>query len=168
MEWVYDTSIGMLSEHVTFKSLKNTWYRFRTMYHRETDQAIPEETGTDVLCVSIHRSSIFKDINIPQFMKTELRQRGLAQIRRQKALADALDVVWLLTYLWCYDKHEFRHPRYRVQLSLISLLIVYTGARGGSIVESSAYRGSNEAMCYKVSSRPKLFVFRLTLCRISS
>ncbi|CZR61517.1 uncharacterized protein PAC_11414 [Phialocephala subalpina] len=115
IEWVFETSFGVLTEHITLKSLENTWYNFCAMYFRETDVAIPQTAADDVRC----------------FIKTELKTKGLAQIRRHKALADALDVAWLLTYLWCYDKHEFRHPR------------------PGVIVESSAYRGSNEAMRYK-------------------
>lgn len=74
----------------------------------------------------------------------------MAKIRRQKAFADALDVAWLLTYLWCYDKHQFRHPRYISQISFVVLIIVYTGARPGTIIESSGYRGTNEAMRYEV------------------
>jgi hypothetical protein len=41
------------------------------------------------------------------------------------------------------------HPRQRVQISFILLLLVYTGARSGTIVESSAYRGSNQALWYR-------------------
>ncbi|KAH8595168.1 hypothetical protein B0O99DRAFT_687011 [Bisporella sp. PMI_857] len=133
MEWVFKGSVGLLTERMTLKTLKNTWYSFRTMYFRTTDNLIPPHIGTDVL----------------SFIKTELRGKGLAKVRRQKALADALDIGWLLTYLWCYDIHEFRHPRYRVQLSFMLLLITYTGARPGTIIESSAYRGSNQAMRYK-------------------
>lgn len=77
-------------------------------------------------------------------------------------MADALDVAWLLTYLWCYDKHEFRHPRYRAQISFILLLIVYTGLRPGAIIESSANRGSNEAMRYKVCPKSLPQLYRLT------
>jgi hypothetical protein len=57
---------------------------------------------------------------------------------------------WALTYLWSYDPYEFAHPRCRVQLSLVILILVYTGARPGTIIESSAYRGTNEALKYKV------------------
>lgn len=74
-------------------------------------------------------------------------------VRRHKEMADQLDAALMLNFLWCYDQYIFRHPRQLVQLSLILLLLIYTGARPGSIVESSAYRGSNEALCYKVSHR---------------
>jgi len=149
MKWIFETSFGLLTEHITLKSLKNTWYSFRSIYFRETDVAISGDNGIDVLCV---RRPDFICVNYwrIQFIKTELRSKGLATVRREKAMADALDVAWLLTYLWYYDKHEFRHPRVRTQLGFILQLIIYTGSRPGAIVESSAYRGSNEAMCYKV------------------
>jgi len=52
MEWVFMTSFGVLTEHMTLKSLKNTWRCFCTMYFRETDVKIPQATVDDVRCVS--------------------------------------------------------------------------------------------------------------------
>lgn len=74
-------------------------------------------------------------------------------VRRRKEIADQLDVTLMLNFLWCYDKYHFRHPRRRPELSLILLFLIYTGARPGSIVKSSAYQGSNDALFYKVSHR---------------
>lgn len=51
MEWTFETSFGLLTERMTLKTLKNTWYSFRSMYFRMTDVEIPPGIGTDVLCV---------------------------------------------------------------------------------------------------------------------
>lgn len=52
MEWVFKTSFGVLTEHMTLKSLENTWYCFCSMYYRETDAKIPQDAVEDVRCVS--------------------------------------------------------------------------------------------------------------------
>lgn len=133
MEWIFDTTVGRLEEMMTLKSLKNYYFSWRAMYFRQSYNSIPKETSTDVL----------------GYINTTLREKGLTIVRREKLIADQLDVAWLLTYLWCYDEFEYSNPRQRVQLSFILLIIIYTGTRPGTVVESSAYRGSNEAICYK-------------------
>ena len=57
----------------------------------------------------------------------------------------------MLKHLWTADDHEYLHERYRVQLAFMLQLFCYSGARAGAIVESSSYRGTNEAITYKVS-----------------
>jgi hypothetical protein len=55
-----------------------------------------------------------------------------------------------MTHLWCFHDHEYLHERYRVQLSFMLILFASCGARAGAIVESSSYRGTNQALAYKV------------------
>lgn len=56
----------------------------------------------------------------------------------------------LLEYLFCQDRHRYPHLRYRVQLALNLQILVYSAARPGTINVSSGYRGSNQALLYKV------------------
>ncbi|CAG8975982.1 hypothetical protein HYALB_00011537 [Hymenoscyphus albidus] len=133
MECFFKTSVGLLEANITLKSLLNAWGLFRSAYQRATFNVIPQETADGVR----------------MYIKTVLRDEGLTLVRRQKYLADQLDVTALLQFLWCFDTYQFSHPRERLQLSFILLLIIYTGSRAGAIVESSAYTGSYEALCYK-------------------
>ena len=59
-----------------------------------------------------------------------------------------------MIHLWCFDDHNYLHERYRVQLSFGLIAFSKTGARAGAIVESSSYRGTNEAIAYKVCLFP--------------
>ena len=59
-----------------------------------------------------------------------------------------------MAHLWCSDDHEYLHERYRVQLSFLLIVFSATGARAGAIVESSSYRGTNQALAYKVCQLP--------------
>lgn len=46
--WEFETSIGMIREHITLKSSKNTWYTFKSAYERETGNCIPPDIADDV------------------------------------------------------------------------------------------------------------------------
>lgn len=59
------------------------------------------------------------------------------------------DLHHLLKYLWTRDTHVYAVERQRIQQALITLLIALTTVRPGAIVESSSYRGSNEALLYR-------------------
>lgn len=143
-------STGLFAPCITVKSLRNKWYQFRAGYLRATSNLIPKEVGADVLAVIMTGTNLEVILTVPQYIHTDLRREGAALLKRKKEMADLLDVQWLLTYLWCYDKYQFRHARQRMQLSFLMLLLVYTGSRAGSIVESSSYCGSNEALSYRV------------------
>lgn len=54
MEYIFDTSVGMLTERVTLKTLRHMWGVFRAMYTRETYTQIPQATCDDVIGVSRH------------------------------------------------------------------------------------------------------------------
>jgi hypothetical protein len=64
-----------------------------------------------------------------------------------------------MEYLWRSDDHDYPHERYRVQLAFLLVVFSSSGARAGAIVESSGYRGTNEALTYKVrSSYKKVYI----------
>ncbi|KFZ17764.1 hypothetical protein V502_04413, partial [Pseudogymnoascus sp. VKM F-4520 (FW-2644)] len=49
----------------------------------------------------------------------------------------------------CSNDYDYVHKRYRVQLSFALVFFANTSARGSAYVESSSYRGTNEAIAYK-------------------
>jgi hypothetical protein len=51
MEWIYNTSVGVLNTYITERSMKNSWRSFRAMYQRKTGNKIPDEIGNEVLAV---------------------------------------------------------------------------------------------------------------------
>jgi hypothetical protein len=69
------------------------------------------------------------------------------------------DLTILMTHLWCSDDHDYLHERHRVQLSFLLIVFSATGARAGAIVESSSYRGTNQALAYKVCQALAEFYF---------
>ena len=75
---------------------------------------------------------------------------GLSTKKRNKYLVTDTDLSTLITYLWCSDDHDYPHERCRLQISFALLFFANSGARGGACVESSSYRGTNEAIAYKV------------------
>jgi hypothetical protein len=62
----------------------------------------------------------------------------------------ARDLDLLLRHLFEEDDHDYIHERYRFQEAFALSLFSNSAARAGAIVESSAYRGSNECLYYKV------------------
>lgn len=52
VEWMFETSIGILDEYLTEKGLQNNWRTFRGMYQRMTNNVIHEDIGKDVLYIS--------------------------------------------------------------------------------------------------------------------
>ena len=55
----------------------------------------------------------------------------------------------MLHYHWALDTSTFPNERQRLQLSLLLLMLAYTGARPGALVECSLLRGSNQALRYR-------------------
>lgn len=57
------------------------------------------------------------------------------------------DLYKLLEFLWAADRAVFPHERLRLQVSLFMLIIAFTSARPGSIVQAG-YAFDNEALKY--------------------
>ncbi|KFY57135.1 hypothetical protein V496_06525 [Pseudogymnoascus sp. VKM F-4515 (FW-2607)] len=75
--------------------------------------------------------------DVAAFIGVSLRQKlDLSTKKRDKYL--------------CFHDHEYLHERYRVQLSFMLILFASCRARAGAIVESSSYRGTNQALAYKL------------------
>ncbi|CZR55738.1 uncharacterized protein PAC_05626 [Phialocephala subalpina] len=113
MKWIFESSVGILEDNLTLKSMKIAWYMFRSAYQRETYNTILVDVRKDVL----------------YYIDTVIREMGLSLARRRKLIADQLDTTHVTKF----------HPA----------VIEYTGMRAGSVVESSAYAGTNQALCYK-------------------
>ena len=79
---------------------------------------------------------------------------GLRDARLDKNLVNAADVEVLLRHLWTEDDFRYGCERYRVQLALMLHIMTGTGSRPGALVESSAYKNTNEGLKYKVYHFP--------------
>jgi hypothetical protein len=73
------------------------------------------------------------------------------------------DLARLIEHLWRSNDHDYPHERYRVQLAFLLVVFLSSGARASAIIESSGYRGTNEALTYKVCSSYK----KVTLTNVS-
>lgn len=65
-------------------------------------------------------------------------------------MVTAKDMDILQRHLFIDDCHDYKHERARVQTGSSLALFAGSGARAGAIVESSAYRHSNECLYYRV------------------
>jgi hypothetical protein len=65
-------------------------------------------------------------------------------------MVTAKDIDYLLRGLFGDDWHDYKHERARVQVGSALALFSGSGARAGAVVESSAYRHSNECLYYRV------------------
>nr|OQO31360.1 hypothetical protein B0A51_03355 [Rachicladosporium sp. CCFEE 5018] len=89
-----------------------------------------------------------RDINfVRQYLKsTILPAEKLTYKSREKSIADGRAVGDILFFLWELDEQVFRHPRVRLQLSTLMLLMRFMGSRPGELVESAAHSGLNEGL----------------------
>ncbi|CAG8330027.1 unnamed protein product [Penicillium nalgiovense] len=89
-------------------------------WERETSQSLPKEVKDDVL----------------NYIRTELTvEYKLPTKPRERFLVNGKDIAYLLQHLFVDDCHDYIHERAR--------------ARVGAVVESSAYRKSNECLYYR-------------------
>jgi hypothetical protein len=75
-------------------------------------------------------------------------------------MVTAKDIDYLLRGLFGDDSHDYKHERARVQTGSALALFSGSGARAGAVVESNAYRKSNECLYYRVGSDLKPSLFR--------
>jgi hypothetical protein len=61
--------------------------------------------------------------------------------------------------MWKEDRYKFCGDLARIKLNLYILLLVYTTARLGAIIESSAYARTNEVLTYRVINFPIVCLF---------
>ena len=88
-----------------------------------------------------------------QHINVELTPKyGLMTKHQEKFPVTKKDLNILLRYLFETDEHDYLHERSRFQNAFALCLFSNSGARAGSIVESSSYQGTNECLYYKVST----------------
>ncbi|RDL31538.1 Uncharacterized protein BP5553_09747 [Venustampulla echinocandica] len=134
MEYYASSRDGLIDELPTMHSVLNMWYKFVGYLNRITKSKLDRQVCSDVAA----------------FISGSLRQKlNLSTKKRDKYLVTQKDLTRLLEYLWCSDDHEYLHERLRVQLTFCLIIFAACGARAGAIVESSSYKGSNEALTYK-------------------
>lgn len=127
-------------------------------WERITSRSISKTVKTDVFNVS-HRSITPLQASTYLLWKKHIRnvltpRHKLPTEHREKFQVTAKDIDLLLRRLFQDDDHDYVHERARFQNGFALSLFSGSGARAGSIVESSDYRGTNEALFYEVSRRP--------------
>jgi hypothetical protein len=65
-----------------------------------------------------------------------------------KPVAPLLVAEDLIQFMWVCDEYQFAHPRARLQLAFSIVLMTYLGGRPGEIIESAAWKHSNEGRLY--------------------
>ncbi|CAG8151922.1 unnamed protein product [Penicillium nalgiovense] len=116
------------------QSACNHFTSFTSKWERETSQSLPKEVKDDVL----------------NYIRTELTvEYKLPTKPRERFLVNGKDIAYLLRHLFVDDCHDYIHERARVQTASSLSLFAGSGARAGAVVESSAYRKSNECLYYR-------------------
>lgn len=134
------------------KSACHNFTCFTSLWERETLRTLPKEVKNDVLNVISHTRSLdtVTDL-VSKYIRNELAPKhGLPTGIRDQALVTAKDIEYLLHRLFGEDNHDYVHEWARVQIGSSLSLFAGSGARAGAIIESSAYRDSNECLYYKV------------------
>jgi hypothetical protein len=123
---------GHLNKKITAASLIKYMHNVATLFKRETG----------LVLAGVKRA------NIINYIHTTCVAKGASTAARARPVA-TMDVVLDLHYfLWARDT-EMMHPRMRLQMSCLMLIMAYHGCRPGAIVESSCHGGSNEGVYYK-------------------
>lgn len=123
---------GLLSKRLSVKTLIQYAIRFKSVYERKHNEELES----------------MEELRI--FIKTTLaKSLGLSTKTRPKPIASLNDLQDILSYLWMNDPVNFLYERARIQIALLVLILVYTAARPGAIIESHAYYMTGQAMLYK-------------------
>lgn len=75
---------------------------------------------------------------------------NLARQKRARKFGTLLHFVYLGTQLWKYDWHRYDSPKDRLDLWDGIMLNVFTSARVGEYIESTAREGSGRGLRYRV------------------
>jgi hypothetical protein len=134
--WLYERSTGLLGENLVETTMMNRWDIFKKVFERETLRPMPKDLS----------SEIREYIRQLTSASTEMR------LEREKPIITYIDVLLLIEFLWHQDEYEYYHPRQRAQIIFFIHLDSITGARPGTVIESSAYIGSNDCLKYKVGA----------------
>ena len=87
-----------------------------------------------------------------QFINDDLQKKlNLPRYKRARKYAAMPHLVYLAKLLWGYDWHRYSSPRDRLDLWDGILLNVFTSARVGEYIESTAREGSGRGLRYNVS-----------------
>ncbi|KAH9841009.1 uncharacterized protein C8Q71DRAFT_701269 [Rhodofomes roseus] len=91
-------------------------------------------------------------LSTSNFIKGPLqKEMNLARQKRARRYGTMLHFVYLGTQLWKYDWHLYDNPRDRLELWDGIMLNVFTSARVGEYIESTAREGSGRGLHYKAS-----------------
>ncbi|KAI9761799.1 MAG: hypothetical protein M1840_001679, partial [Geoglossum simile] len=121
------SSAGTFEEKSTTHSIDHFWRTFTAAWARKASCAISYEY--------IH-SSLQKELHLPT-------------AKRIKHILTLKDLIILLEQLWRRDWYEYKHERYRVQMTCALLFFCYTSGRIGEFFESSVRLGSGKGLCYQ-------------------
>ncbi|KAJ5813677.1 uncharacterized protein N7503_000427 [Penicillium pulvis] len=116
------------------KSACLNFINFTSRWERETSRSLPDTVKQDVL-------NYIRTTSTPKY--------GLSTKPRERFMVTAKDIEYLLRRLFGDDCHDYIHERARVQTGSALSLFAGSGARAGAVVESSAYRDSNECLYYR-------------------
>ncbi|KIJ64891.1 hypothetical protein HYDPIDRAFT_167667 [Hydnomerulius pinastri MD-312] len=132
-DYIVDVSEGKFTDRITIKTLVNNVAIFLSAYKRLTAQSISKDDS----------QALFN------YAKGECATTyGLTTHVRGKPIADGVDVRFLQKELWS-EKDPIVSTRMRIQVSAFIGLSAATASRPGNIVESSCWKGSNEALLYE-------------------
>ncbi|CAN9286059.1 unnamed protein product [Alternaria alternata] len=131
--WLAATRTGQLDENITDTTLRNrlsslkraiklyTGYQYNSAQNKELENYITKEL--------VHKEKIGTGAYI-------------------KPVAPLLVAEDLIQFMWVCDEYQFAHPRARLQLAFSIVLMTYLGSRPGEIIESAAWKHSNEGLLY--------------------
>ena len=149
--WLSRRMHGYFERKVTVQTMMTHWTYFRTMTKDIEGTGYSAAQVRQVNQVSESScSNALLPVDRFKWIKSGLKHHEkLSTKARPKSLADHGVARDILHFLWACDEHEMAHPRMRLQMSFAILLLFYTGARPGEIIESTQHKKSNEGLQYQ-------------------
>jgi hypothetical protein len=97
-----------------------------------------------------HKYDESENAILETFIRQDLVRCGLlSTAAKTKPIAPLPVAEDLIIFLWARDEYQDMHPRMRLQLSFAIVLMSALGTRPGEVVESDAWKTTNEGLLYE-------------------
>lgn len=125
---------GLLEDNITDTTLFNRYLALKCAIRMHTARTYSQKDNEEV----------------KSFIHTKLIRQGLiSTAARPKPVSSFPVVEDLILFLWACDEYQEMHPRARVRLGFSILLMCTLGTRPGEVIESDAWKRTNEGLMYK-------------------
>lgn len=133
LRWLVRTSVPILDDQITVVTLDNKLSDLKKAIKLHTDFVFPQLWNRDL------KELIEKNLPATEGLSTKTYKKSIAPVEVTKDL---------LRFAWRCDEYDW-DTRSLIQLLFAAIILTFMGLRPGEMVESDAWKGSNEGLLYK-------------------